>query len=304
MSQIYPGNYKFTWKDVPKVGTWVENMVPSIGSVIMFGPAGTGKTTLAANMLNSVITGQQFLGRMTSQTNGMLLSLDTPKNILVRRWLESKPPFDNHFSFAAYDPFDCLHPDFKKSNTYKEIKDHVKDHHIRLVAVDSLRDCFHGELTNDEMPKEVYGTFQEWFSGATVIFLHHTRKQQFVNGKPLEGNIDDEATGSKFWINKAQVALYLRKQNNFTLRLDMGKSQCFAPWNEPIQISVNDMEMEEFDDQKATGMRQQFNAAVSYLSSLDMKWSSYKVKEQVELVAQHLKITERQAWRMRAASRN
>ena len=45
--QFYPSTYKFTWNDVPKVGTFVEDMVPNGGSVLLFGPAGTGKTTLA-----------------------------------------------------------------------------------------------------------------------------------------------------------------------------------------------------------------------------------------------------------------
>jgi RecA-family ATPase len=233
----------------------------------------------------------------------MFLSLDTPKNILVRRWLKSKPPFDNKFNFAPNESFDCLHPDFKTTSLYKMLQAQVKEHKIRLIAVDSLRDVFNGEMNNDDVPKAVYNTFQEWFDGATVIFIHHTRKQQFINGKPVEGSFDDEATGTKYWINKAQVALYLRKQNQTILRLDMGKSQCFAPWNESIQLEMDDMDIHIYDEVAANNHRIAFNAATTALSAIDPKWSTYSNTQKVAAIAAHLKIDVRTAWRWKKESR-
>jgi len=301
--EFYPREYQFAWTDVPKVGTWVENLLPVGGTVLLFGPAGTGKTTLAAHMLNCIENNEQFLGRNTNTTKCMMLSLDTPKNILVRRWLDSVPPFQKDFAFCPTEPFDCLNPDFKTSQIYTTLKAHVQAHDIKIIVVDSLRDCFKGELVDDENPKGVYGAFKEWFGDATVVFVHHTRKQQFAGGKLVEGSIDDEATGSKYWVNKAQVALYLRKVNQYTLKLDMGKSQCFAPWDESITLQMDNMTVTEYDEADGTLHRAAFNAGMTALGAMDPNFHALKMTEKMKRLATHLNINERTVWKWKVEAR-
>ena len=301
--EFYPPSYSFGWKDVPQIGTWVDGMVPSEGSVVLFGPAGTGKTTFVANMLNAVASNNQFMDRMTNHANGMLLSLDTPKHIVIRRWLQDSPPFIPKFAFAPNDAFDCLHPDFKKSALYTGLAGMVREHNIRLVGVDSLRDIFHGELTNDELPKRIYDLFQTWFNGATVIYIHHTRKAQIINGQYAHGNIDDEATGSKFWINKAQVSLYLHKENKSLLKLEMGKSQCFQEWEDSIRIEMNNMQMDVLSDQTTQARATQYTSTVAGLASSTPGWAAFTAKQKDDAVMSALTISRRTLYRMKEAVR-
>lgn len=302
--QFFPAQFQYTWGHVSQQGSWVEEMIPAGGgTVLLFGPAGVGKTTLACNMLNAIAQNQQFIGRNTSACNAMLLSLDTPQNTMIRRWIGNKPPFKPDFAFVPAEPFDCLDPKFSQSQGYQFLQQKVKENDIKLIVVDSLRDVFNGEMTNDDIPKQVYGIFQTWFNRATVVFLHHTRKQQIVNGKVVESNPDDEATGTKYWINKAQVSLYLKKLNERILSIQMGKSQCYDQWDGPLKMEIDGAFVTEWTKAKAAQYATTYQAAFSHCSVNDPNWSSYNEAEKDQALAAHLNISARTVRTMKAAYR-
>jgi len=298
---FYPAGHTYTWADVGHTGVWVEGMIPAGGSVILFGPAGVGKTTVVCNMMNAINQKQQFIGRNTNPTNCMLLSLDTPQDTLKRRWLQNVPPFEPKFAFMPYAPFDCLHQDFRQSLLFNQAQGLVKEKNIELIVVDSLRDVFSGDMNNDDIPKQVYQTFQEWFGYKTVVFLHHTRKQQMMNGKPIETNIDDEATGTKYWIYKAQVALYLQRANEKILSLKMGKSQCFDQWDEPLKLEVDGMFVSEWTKTKAQQYSATYSAALTTCQAADPNWGNLSETEKNAVIAKHLNVQPRTVRTMKAA---
>lgn len=310
---VYPANYQYSWKDVTPQGAWVEDMIPSSGSVLLFGPAGVGKTTFACNMLNAIALQQQFLGRNTFPTPSLFLSLDTPSNEIKRRWIGNKPDFKPSFQFAPYESFNCLDPMFLNSQLYAQLADKVREKRneadeiiqpkTQLVIVDSLRDVFNGEMINDDIPKYVYGIFQRWFDNAAVVFLHHTRKAQIHNGKTVDTNIDDEATGSKYWINKAQVSLHLGKVTEKILKIQMGKSQCFASWNNPLKMEIDGAYISDWGKAKAAQYATTYSTASTFLQSTDPQWGNYTEQEKDEVIAIHLKASVRTVRTMKAAYR-
>lgn len=302
--KIYPAKYQFSAKDLKRVGQYVENMIPSTGSTLLFGAAGVGKTTVACNLMNAVATNQQFLGRNTNRTNCMFLSLDTPEPIVLERWLTNKPPFQQQFAFVDGSPgFDTLHPQFQDTQFYRSIAEYVRENKIGLVVVDSLRDCFNGEMNADSTPQHVYSEFAKWLDRAAVIFIHHTRKPQFANGKQVEGNVDDEATGSKYWINKAQTALYLNPVREDVLKLRMGKSQCFRQWEEPILLEMSGMDVAEWSG-KTAAYTATYNAAFAHCQTTVPDWHNLSKMDRDREVAKHLGVSPRTVRRMEAAAKN
>jgi len=300
--KVYPANYQYSWKDVQPQSYWVEQMLPSTGTVLMFGPSGTGKTTVACNLMNAIASQQQFLGRNTMQCNMALLNLDMPQDEIKRRWLNAVPQFKPQFAFWPSLTFDCLAEDFKTTAFYQQLHHESEKEHIQLVFVDSLRDVFAGEMVEDEIPGRVYSLFQEWFHGATVVFLHHTRKAQYHAGKTVVGDIDDEATGTKYWVNKAQVTLYLKQLHLDVLSLQMGKSQCFPPWDEPLKMEMDRGNITHWTDSLEQQRSQTYKTAEAVCSA-NPNWLNLKEREREREIAKHLGVSPRTVQRMKAASK-
>jgi hypothetical protein len=288
-------------------------MIPSTGTTLMFGRSGVGKTVLAWNLLNAVAAGQTFLGRKTTPCAGMFLSMDTPRPMVIDRWIANNPQFHPAFEFAAYQgSFDCLDPLFDQSQLYQDVQNAIQEKRdpvtgallrpkIQLVFVDALRNVFNGEMNDDNMPYKVYESFQSWFQGAAVVFIHHTRKAQVFQGKVVEGNVDDEATGTKYWVNTAQVALSLKMYNESVLKLQMGKSQCFGQWDEPIKAELNGSFVTPWTKAQAGHYSQTYSTALAHLSANDPSWSAYTITEKDEAMATHLGVVARTIRKYRSA---
>jgi hypothetical protein len=159
-------------------------------------------------------------------------------------------------------------------------------------------------MNDDNIPTRVYTIFQQWFSGATIVFLHHTRKSQWVNGKPvLSSSPDDEATGTKYWINKSQVSLSLKKLNEKVLGLQMGKSQCYEEWNAPIKLEIDGAYITEWDKARASQYATTYVTATTHLQANDKNWANYSESEKDTAIAAHLKVSERTVRTMKSAHR-
>ncbi len=300
----YAPGYQYSWSDAPQQPFIVENMIPSTGTVLMFGPSGVGKTTVACNLLNAIAQNQQFLGRNTNKVNSALLSCDTPRTEVIRRWLTAVPQFKPEFWFWPRPGFNSLMDGFETTKFYQDLEKRASEEKVGLVIVDSLRDIFHGELKDDSMPARVYSVFQKWFNEATVVFLHHTRKAQYFQGKAVQGDVDDEATGSKYWINKAQVSLSLRELHAGVIQLQMGKSQCFAPWDEPIKMEMDRGHIIEWTDTVEAQRAATWDTAYQHIGATNPQWGSLTEPKRLAEVAKHLGVSHRTARRMRGAAKH
>jgi hypothetical protein len=206
-----------------------------------------GKSTFCFDLAQHVQTGQDFLGRSTTETNTLFVSLDMPKCVVFNRWLGNPnanppvPPFTRTFDFYSFDPFDCLDLGFRTSTVYCHIQAIVRQRNIKFAIFDALREVHGRSLNDDDVAQKVYKEFKEWMPGVTLCLIHHTRKQRMdSNGRMIGGGTDDDSHGSKYWTNLAQVGLSLHKANKEITEINVTKSQVYPMLDEPMSVFLDD----------------------------------------------------------------
>ena len=304
----YPGSYQIQASDAPVPPPIWDGIIPSTAQgdcnkVILFGPTSVGKSTFCFDLAEHVQMGQDFLGRATTQSQTLYISLDMPKNVVFNRWLNAG--FQKHFDFWTCNPFNCISPFFQESETYCYLKALVRQKQVKFVIVDALREVLQGNLNDDDVALRVYDSFKEWMPGATILFIHHTRKSRYdQNGRAVGEGSDDNSHGSKYFTNLAQVGLSLHKANREITDINVTKSQVYQMPDEPISIFLDDkyVKVHLWDDAMQKSDKAKLLASEQKLSKSVKDWFKLSKSEQNKELAKDLGVTLRTVQRYRAAA--
>jgi hypothetical protein len=103
-----------------------------------------------------------------------------------------------------------------------------------LVVINTLRKAHILDDKESETPTRIYGAWRGVFPSATLLFIHHDKKES----SGTEGPLDQRFSGSQAWQNDVQVAFHLtrmgggsptedptRPPRKLCVRLTMTKSQ-------------------------------------------------------------------------------
>ena len=311
----YPASRQITEADAPAILPLWEGMVPSSlgeydGSrILLHGPPSVGKTSFAFGMLNAIATGQDFLGRKTTMTPCLFVSLDMSKGLVFRRWIDTRFVQKKAIDFFYCRSFNCLDPMFTSSDLYSFLRAKVQEGKHGLVAIDALREVHTRSMNDDDIPHQVYEVFREWFPSCTVMFIHHTRKSKFAQNGAMIAPSDDDALGSRFWTALATVSLSLQPLNRDLIKLDVGKSQAYPMLYEPMKLFIEEqtMECKIYDEQRVAWEKQQYKkaeqACLQQYTGLGQYplWSKLSGREQDEAMGKVLGVSPRTMRRYRHA---
>jgi len=213
----------FKEKEFPTPPWLIEPYIPADGIVLLWGETSTGKSPLGWHMAAAVGAGTNFFGLPATQGRVLYLEVDTPQRLVHKRLsvLPAAPGVDFLFlpplSVPEVAPADLAMLERAAARNYD------------LVIINTLRKVHDLNDKEPQTPKVVYSFFQHLFPGTALIFVHHTKKSQLVDGKHTTGKEKESFSGAMNWLNDAQVGLFLQRFEKETeginLRLCHEKSQ-------------------------------------------------------------------------------
>lgn len=201
----------------------IEPYIPADGIVLLWGETSTGKSPLGWHLAAAVGSGTNFFGLPATRGRVLYLEVDTPQRLVHKRLsnLESAPNVD----FLFLPPLSI--PDVAPADLALLERAAARDY--QMIVVNTLRKVHDLNDKEAQTPKIVYSWFQHLFPGTALVFVHHTKKSQLVDGKSTHGKDKESFSGAMNWLNDAQVGLFLQRFEKETeginLRLCHEKSQ-------------------------------------------------------------------------------
>ena len=202
----------------------VTPLVPTGGTIFLYGKFGIGKSPFTWTLANAVATGQSFLGMPTSKANVAYVDVDTPWHMVQQRWKEVN--FKPQFVIVEGQAFDCLRfgsnlESYKQP--YEALTQCRRQFDPKLVIINTLMKIHDTTGKNPNLPKEVYSKWQQLFPDAAILFIHHDKKDVWTGDEGISEQQEDESfSGYQEWINHCNVAIHLVKQphneNSFILK--------------------------------------------------------------------------------------
>lgn len=189
----------------------------------MFGDTSIGKSPLTWSIAEAVATGRNFYGLPSRQGNVLYIELDTPELSIADRLKKFPSPPENVWWLFSH-PLSIPSITGQVKEEFQKAREELSP---ALVIINTLRKVHDMDDKESRTPALVYGAFQKFFPGSSLLFVHHTRKKSL---DPKLREVDKESfSGAKNWLNDAQVGLHLERYRSRTgkenLRLYHRKSQ-------------------------------------------------------------------------------
>jgi len=223
---------------------YVENYIPEEGIVLVFGKYGTYKTPITLNMAKAIETGQgELWGLAVRQASPILyISADTPPRIVHPRMTNLGLMQCSGLDIAlnAYPGIDVvnLQAPTQEAQKARDLQTLHQNKGYKVVFVDSLRAVHNLDDKESNNARQVYGALARVFSGATVVVIHHARKD---NPDETDDMRDEGFSGSQALMNHATVGIRVvhsnKKKNQVMLR--HVKSQA-GPLQAALELTIKD----------------------------------------------------------------
>lgn len=154
----------------------IEKLVPNQSITAITGAPGSFKTWLTLEIAKCVSQELTFLGQFKT-TKANVLFIDKENHFRYIQERLKKLGMENLPIFYFSKPDDFY---IDKEKDYKNLMKLIKSLKIKLVIFDSLVRIHSGDENNSKDISKVMSAFRKITSeGATVIFVHHNRKEGF-----------------------------------------------------------------------------------------------------------------------------
>lgn len=201
----------------------IEPYIPADGIVLLWGETSTGKSPLGWHMAAAVGAGTNFFGLPATAGRVLYLEVDTPQRLVHQRVSVLEPPPNVDFLFLP--PLSVPTP----APSDLAMLERAAMRGYDMVIINTLRKVHDLNDKEAQTPKIVYSWFQHLFPGTALVFVHHSKKSQLVDGKSTHGRDKESFSGAMNWLNDAQVGLFLQRYENeregVNIRLCHEKSQ-------------------------------------------------------------------------------
>ena len=235
----FSGNLRDVFTAFASKPKWlIEPYLPVEGIVLLHGKFSLGKSPLVWRIAQCVSEGIDFFGYTPERTGNVLyVEIDEPL-IVTKDRLAKLDPMPRNVHILGMKPFNII----QLGREDEELLRDANEHHPLVVLVNSLRKCHSMDDKDSATPSRVYGKWQGLFPESCLVFVHHDKKSDVVDGRRMESN-DEDFSGSQAWINDAQVGLHLKSAPNARrtrqVVLEMTKSQLSA-LQDPLKLKLAD----------------------------------------------------------------
>lgn len=236
----FSGNLRDVFSAFHNKPKWlIEPYLPVEGIVLLHGKFSLGKSPMIWKFAQCVSEGVEFFGCAPERTGNVLyVEIDEPL-IVTKDRLSLLDPMPRNVHVLGMKPFNIIQLSMEDEEKFREANDELKP---LVVMVNSLRKCHSLDDKDSATPSKVYGKWQELFPSSCLIFVHHDKKSDVVDGRRMESS-DEDFSGSQAWINDAQIGLHLKSAPNARrsrqVTLEMTKSQLSA-LQDPLKLKLAD----------------------------------------------------------------
>lgn len=236
----FSGNLRDVFRAFQNKPKWlIEPYLPVEGIVLLHGKFSLGKSPLIWKLAQCVSEGVDFFGCTPERTGSVVyIEIDEPLVVTQDR-LSKLDPMPRNVHVIGMEPFSVLNPSMEDEEKLQEVSEEVKP---SVVLVNSLRKCHTLDSKDDATPSRIYGKWKKLFPKTCLVFVHHDKKSDVVEGRRMESN-DEDFSGSQAWINDAQIGLHLKSAPNARrtrqVDLEMTKSQ-LSSLQDPLRLKLAD----------------------------------------------------------------
>lgn len=164
----------------------IDGILPSAGFTAIAGFTGMGKSSLAMQMILSILSGLSFLNTFSiapTEYHILYINLENSEYTIDKLLSAQLTEFriDESQLSRLYIP-SCMAMSIDNRNDVRQISQWIIDCHIDIVIIDPILDAFTGDQNDLMVVRRLIKTFREIDSKICWVLLHHFKK----------GNTDDD----------------------------------------------------------------------------------------------------------------